>query len=54
VAHVRIAKAVNAVTLNHQENLLVPDRAGHLIRANIPSMLLTVEQFPADLKELAV
>lgn len=37
VAHVRIAKAVSAVVLEHPESLVVVDRTGNWIRANIPS-----------------
>ncbi|WP_256829761.1 DUF3375 domain-containing protein [Pseudomonas sp. Pse1] len=54
VAHVRIAKAVSAVMLEHPECLVVVDRAGNGIRANIPALLMSAEQFPTDLKELAL
>ncbi|ADM99114.1 DUF3375 domain-containing protein [Dickeya dadantii] len=54
VAHVRIAKAVNAVVLEHTENLVVADRVGNRIRANIPALLISAEQFPVDLEELAL
>jgi hypothetical protein len=54
VAHVRIAKAVSAVILEHPECLVVVDRAGNGIRANIPALLMSAEQFPMDLKELAL
>ncbi|MDF5994637.1 DUF3375 family protein [Pseudomonas aeruginosa] len=54
VAHVRIAKAVSAVVLEHPESLVVVDRTGSWIRANIPSLLMSAEQFPTDLEELAL
>lgn len=54
VAHVRIAKAIDAVVLESPENLLVPDRAGNWIRASIPALLMAAEQFPTDLEELAL
>ncbi|HBN8568343.1 DUF3375 domain-containing protein [Pseudomonas aeruginosa] len=54
VAHVRIAKAVSAVVLEHPESLVVVDRTGNWIRANIPSLLMSAEQFPTDLEELAL
>ncbi|WP_323115020.1 DUF3375 domain-containing protein [Pseudomonas guariconensis] len=54
VAHVRIAKAVSAVVLEHPESLVVVDRTGNGIRANIPSLLMSAEQFPTDLEELAL
>jgi len=54
VAHVRIAKAVDAVTLEEAESLLVPDRMGNRIRATIPALLMAAEQFPMDLEELAL
>lgn len=54
VAHVRIAKAVDAVILEDAESLLVPDRMGNLIRATIPALLMAAEQFPMDLEELAL
>lgn len=54
VAHVRIAKAVDAVVLEDVESLLVPDRMGNLIRATIPALLMAAEQFPTDLEELAL
>lgn len=54
VAHVRIAKAIDAVVLESPENLLVPDRAGNWIRATIPALLMAAEQFPTDLEELAL
>ncbi|NWB90261.1 DUF3375 domain-containing protein [Pseudomonas agarici] len=54
VAHVRIAKAVDAVILEDAESLLVPDHMGNLIRATIPALLMAAEQFPMDLEELAL
>ncbi|HEH6436973.1 TPA: DUF3375 domain-containing protein [Pseudomonas aeruginosa] len=54
VAHVRIAKAISAVVLEHPESLVVVDRTGNWIRANIPSLLMSAEQFPTDLEELAL
>lgn len=54
VAHVRIAKAVSAVALEHSESVTVADRSGKDIRAHIPALLLYIEQFPQNLEELAL
>jgi hypothetical protein len=54
VAHVRVAKAISAVMLESSESLVVVDRTGNWIRANIPSLLMSAEQFPTDLEELAL
>ncbi|MNR12244.1 hypothetical protein D3C85_1285880 [compost metagenome] len=54
VAHVRIAKAVYAITLDGREQVLVSDRDGQQILANIPQLLLSADQFPEDLETLAL
>lgn len=54
VAHVRIAKAVDAITLEGREQVLVSDRNGQQILANIPQLLLSADQFPEDLETLTL
>jgi len=52
VAHVRIAKAIEAVSLEGTELLLVADQKGHTIRANVPVFLLSADQFPENVESL--
>lgn len=54
VAHIRIAKAVDAITLEDREQVLVRDRDGQQILASIPQLLLSADQFPEDLEMLAL
>ena len=52
VALVRIAKAIEAVSLEGVEHLVVADRQGQTIRAKIPVLLLSADQFPENLENL--
>ncbi len=52
VALVRIAKAIEAVSLEGVEHLVVADRQGQTIRAKIPVLLLSADQFPENLESL--
>ena len=52
VALVRIAKAIEAVSLEGVEHLVVADRQGQTIRAKIPLLLLSADQFPENLESL--
>lgn len=54
VAYLRIAKAVEATTLNEKEDVIVVDRQGVKLKASIPIYLLSAELFPEDLDELAL
>lgn len=54
VAHVRVARAVDAVVLDKEESLLVPDRKGAVIKATVPGLMMTADKFPTDLEELAL
>lgn len=52
VAFVRIAKAIEAVSLEGVEHLVVADRQGQTIRAKIPVLLLSANLFPENLESL--
>ena len=52
VAQVRIAKAIEAVSLEGTELLMVADQKGQTIRANVPVFLLSADQFPENVENL--
>jgi len=54
VAYLRVAKAVGATVLEEKEEVRVKDKQGNLLKAKIPMYLLSFEQFPDDLDELAL
>lgn len=54
VAYVRVAKAVNAATLERSEQVVIADRSGAQLRANVPALLLSAELFPENLDELVL
>ncbi|CAD5107084.1 hypothetical protein PSEWESI4_01355 [Pseudomonas carbonaria] len=54
VAHVRIAKAVDAISLEGREQVLVSDRDSQQILAGIPQLLPSADRFPEDLETLAL
>ena len=48
VAYLRVAKAVGATALEQKEDVAVADRQGIMLKASLPTYLLTVELFPED------
>ena len=54
VAYVRVAKAVNAATLERSEQVIIVDRSGAQLRATVPALLLSAELFPDNLDELVL
>ena len=54
VACVRVAKAIGATELEGKETVVIMDRNGEKIRATIPELLLSAQQFPQRLEELAI
>jgi hypothetical protein len=54
VACIRIAKAVGAASLAEKETVLIRDKQGIRLLASIPTLLLTADLFPDDLKALAL
>ncbi len=54
VAHLRVAKAVDATMLEEKEEVIVVDKQGVTLKASIPSYLLTAELFPEDIDELSL
>jgi hypothetical protein len=54
VACIRIAKAVGAASLAEKETVLIRDKEGIRLLASIPTLLLTADLFPDDLKALAL
>ena len=54
VACLRVAKAIGATELESKETVVIADRNGDQIRATIPALLLSAQQFPQRLEELAI
>ncbi len=54
VAHLRVAKAVGAASLESKETIVLRDKQGTAIQASIPTLLLTADLFPEDLKTLTL
>ena len=54
VAYLRVAKAVGATALEQKEDVALIDKQGGLLKATIPTYLLTAELFPEDIDELAL
>ena len=54
VAYLRVAKAVGATMLEQKENVALTDKQGSVLKATIPTYLLTAELFPEDIDELAL
>ncbi|MDP0561238.1 MAG: DUF3375 domain-containing protein [Candidatus Endonucleobacter sp. (ex Gigantidas childressi)] len=54
VAYLRVAKAVGATALEQKEDVVLSDKQGGLLKATIPTYLLTAELFPEDIDELAL
>jgi len=54
VACLRIAKAIGATELDGKEIVEITDRKGEIIRATIPGLVLSAQQFPKQLEELAL
>jgi hypothetical protein len=52
VARVRIAQAVNAVSLHAEEVVEFSDKDGRKIRARIPSLVMSPDAFPSHFEEL--
>ena len=52
VACLRVARAVKATELQGRETVLIKDRSGEPLKAEIPHFLLSAEQFPEQLEEL--
>ena len=53
-AYLRVAKAVNATELEKKETIRVMDKQGVMLKALIPTFLLSVELFPDTIDELAL
>lgn len=54
VAYLRVAKAVGATALEQKENVALMDKQGVMLKASIPTYLLTLDLFPEDIDELAL
>jgi hypothetical protein len=54
VACLRVAKAIGATELDGKEIVAVMDRQGEIIRATIPGLVLSAQQFPQQLEELVL
>lgn len=52
VAYLRVAKSVNATTLQEKESIDIEDSNGLVLRATIPKVLLSAELFPESINEL--
>ncbi|WP_119395080.1 DUF3375 domain-containing protein [Salinibius halmophilus] len=52
VAHIRVAKAVNAVRLEQTETVQISDKTGATLEVQIPTFLLRAEDFPDQLSDL--
>ncbi len=52
VACLRVARAVSATELQGKETVIINDRNGLRLKAEIPHYLLSAEQFPEQLEEL--
>ncbi|PIE20723.1 MAG: hypothetical protein CSA61_00740 [Neptuniibacter caesariensis] len=54
VAYLRVAKAVGATALEQKEEVALMDKQGVMLKASIPTYLLTLDLFPEDIDELAL
>lgn len=54
IAHLRIAQAIGATRLEDEEEVIITGENGERLRASIPGYLLSAQQFPAELEELAL
>jgi hypothetical protein len=54
VAYLRVAKAVGATALDQKEAVEVTDKQGVILKASIPTYLLSADLFPEDIDELAL
>lgn len=54
VAYLRVAKAINATTLDEKEQVNIMDKQGVLLKALIPTFLLSAELFPENINELVL
>lgn len=54
VAYLRIAKAVQAAELKTKEKVLVKDKLGNVIEAQIPTYLLNANLFPESIDDLSI
>ena len=54
VAYLRVAKAVGATALEQKEELDLLDKQGVMLRASIPTYLLSLDLFPENIDELAL
>ncbi|MDQ6958921.1 MAG: DUF3375 domain-containing protein [Mariprofundaceae bacterium] len=52
VAFLRVAKAIGATELQGRETVLIKDRNGQSLKAEIPHYLLSAEQFPEQIEDL--
>jgi len=54
VAYLRVAKAVGATALEQKEDVALMDKQGVMLKASIPTYLLSLDLFPEDIDELAL
>nr|WP_240366311.1 DUF3375 family protein [Psychrobacter sp. KH172YL61] len=54
VAYIRIARAVKATELASVEEVIINDHQGNMLRASIPTMLLTPSLFPENIEDLSL
>jgi uncharacterized protein DUF3375 len=54
VAHLRVAHAVKATELPEKEEVFIQDKKGNMLKASIPSYVMSAELFPDDLNDLAI
>ncbi|WP_250655178.1 DUF3375 domain-containing protein [Alkalimarinus coralli] len=54
VAYLRVAKAVGATALEQKEDVELMDKQGAMLKASIPTYLLTLDLFPEDIDELSL
>ena len=54
VAYLRVAKAIGAPNLEQKEDVALMDKQGAMLKASIPTYLLTLELFPDDIDQLAL
>ncbi|WP_250657083.1 DUF3375 domain-containing protein [Alkalimarinus coralli] len=54
VAYLRVAKAVGATALEQKEEVALMDKQGVMLKASIPTYLLTLDLFPEDIDELSL
>ena len=52
IAYLRVAKAVGAASQDKKESVELCDKQGKLLRASIPTFLLSADLFPENLDEL--